>query len=174
MGNTSTPEGTECSAKSGRLCAKCGVWKLWDHFHKDKSTKSGRVSNCKGCVRVRTSAWLTENRERCYKQNAAYARAHPEKIRGYKKKYRLTHRAEEAERRRAKAPQRARYDIWYRRVNRERINKYKLAYWRKMKVASPEKYRARWMVREALKRGRLTKGPCRDCGVKLNIQGHHP
>lgn len=32
---------------------------------------------------------------------------------------------------------------------------------------------ARRAVREALKRGTLSRGPCRDCGA-LNVEGHHP
>lgn len=37
----------------------------------------------------------------------------------------------------------------------------------------PEKYAARRAVVEALKSGRMTKGPCERCGTSDRVEGHH-
>lgn len=39
-------------------------------------------------------------------------------------------------------------------------------------VRSPEKVRARWMVRDALKYGKLTRQPCETCG-EPQAEAHH-
>lgn len=62
----------------------------------------------------------------------------------------------------------------YHKENKDKINlhmKGKLAKERRMKF--PEKARARDMVNNAVKSGKLTKLPCEECGSTNRIHGHH-
>lgn len=44
----------------------------------------------------------------------------------------------------------------------------------RIRAKYPEKYKARTAVSNALRDGRLRKGPCALCGSKKRVQGHHP
>jgi hypothetical protein len=39
---------------------------------------------------------------------------------------------------------------------------------------NPEKYKAHYLVKEALKSGRLKRQPCKECGEVNHVHGHHP
>lgn len=47
------------------------------------------------------------------------------------------------------------------------------AYLRKHRQLNPHKYQARTAVGNALRDGRLTRGPCRFCGTTKRVQAHH-
>jgi hypothetical protein len=44
---------------------------------------------------------------------------------------------------------------------------------RKMRAIHPEKYAARNAVSNAVRDGRLVRGPCVHCGTTKKVQGHH-
>lgn len=35
--------------KDGKICTKCGVWKSFQHFHKDRTQKDGFKKICRPC-----------------------------------------------------------------------------------------------------------------------------
>lgn len=44
---------------------------------------------------------------------------------------------------------------------------------RKYRVKYPIKYRARDMLNDAIRRGKITRHPCYVCGSSINVHGHH-
>ena len=64
----------------------------------------------------------------------------------------------------------------YERVRSKGIGRRKavLKYQARRRARSPEKYRARNAVSNALRDGRLVKGPCKECGTTERVQAHHP
>lgn len=67
-----------------------------------------------------------------------------------------------------RALDRARY---YR--NHERMIQKLTANTRRWRRENPEKYRAQNAVNNALRAGRLEKGPCEICGSTERVHGHH-
>jgi len=64
------------------------------------------------------------------------------------------------------------------RYERERAQtperKLKMAeYQRRRRERDPEKYKARTALGNALRDGRVIRGPCGVCGTTLRVQGHH-
>lgn len=47
-----------------KRCSKCGETKPLDQFSRDKRTKDGRRSNCKGCQRAYYAGWYADNQAR--------------------------------------------------------------------------------------------------------------
>lgn len=75
------------------------------------------------------------------------------------------------------------YDQNYRKENREKINAKERKWrkenrdwtrekWREYRENNPKKYRAHYLVCNAVKRKRLEKEPCEVCGSELS-QAHH-
>ena len=48
-----------------------------------------------------------------------------------------------------------------------------LEYQRRRRKHDPEKYKARTALGNALRDGRVIRGPCGVCGTTLRVQGHH-
>jgi hypothetical protein len=46
-------------------------------------------------------------------------------------------------------------------------------YLRRHRQRNPDKYKARTAVGNALRDGRLVRGPCRFCGTRVRVQAHH-
>lgn len=80
---------------TGKTCTKCGVWKSYDLYSKDKSKKDGHTSACKECnkktfkkayerngakYRERTAEWSEENPEKVAEHQRQYKKTHPKKI----------------------------------------------------------------------------------------------
>ena len=58
---------------------------------------------------------------------------------------------------------------WHGGRDEEKLRQKRARYQQKY----PEKARAKRVVREALRSGKLVKGPCTVCGTTANIHGHH-
>jgi hypothetical protein len=78
---------------------------------------------------------------------------------GVRENYQATIKDRHAyERRRWKDPDRRKYVVGAQKRNRERY---------------PGKYRARYVISNALRDGRLVRKPCKKCGTTKNVQAHH-
>ena len=44
-----------------KLCKKCNKWYDVLHFHKNKQSKDGYISNCKVCQRLVMKKWYEDN-----------------------------------------------------------------------------------------------------------------
>jgi 5-methylcytosine-specific restriction endonuclease McrA len=91
----------------GKTCTKCGEWKPFEGFHKNKASKDGFLVRCKEC----TKQYYQENKERI-KQ---YRQENRESILEQHRRYNL----ENKERNRQ-----------YRQENKERLNEKKKNYYR--------------------------------------------
>jgi hypothetical protein len=66
---------------AGKTCTKCRESKPRAEFCKDRSSKDGLFSHCKGCNRQRLAAWYAANAERHRANAAAWVKANPERYR---------------------------------------------------------------------------------------------
>jgi hypothetical protein len=55
----------ELETTEGKICTKCGKWKLLEEYHKNKNTKDGRMSMCKECRNVKKE--VKEGMKKCSK-----------------------------------------------------------------------------------------------------------
>lgn len=112
--------------------------------------RDGRLNDCKACVRTKTRERRTSNLEKDQKRDRdRYARS--EKRRGQIKA--------SMDRQKAKDPE------GYRERHREAMRRHVAKY--------PERREARIAVGNALRDGRLVKGPCEGCDVTAGVQAHH-
>jgi hypothetical protein len=123
-------------ARDGKRCLKCGEWKSFSEYHRNRSKPDGYQSYCKPCIIAANAA----SRDK----QADYWREH------YRQRMRNTYPEQGAERR-------AKSAIWYAEKGRE---------WHKRhRQANPEKYREatrRWQRKEnnssnAIRRRRANK-----------------
>jgi len=124
-------------------CITCKKLLELDCFHKDKRRKDGHRSECKECASARCRKWCRENKEK-----------YRECLRKWYRKNREKKHAAARE--------------WY-RANKERAS----ATAREYRQANPEKRKAQQAVNDAIRAGKLYKGPCIFCGTKENVDGHH-
>lgn len=96
----------------------------------------------------------------CRECHRAYIREWQQKpeIKSRKRKYAIANR----ERRRLACKR-------YRERHPDRVKKT-MAAWA---LRNPERNRARWAVNNAVRDGRLKKGPCEKCGTTIKVDGHH-
>lgn len=59
----------------GKVCTKCGEWKLLEEYHKHKGSGDGHSVTCKGCAKAITRAWREANPERAKASVRAYREA---------------------------------------------------------------------------------------------------
>ena len=72
----------------GKVCSKCGVWKPLEEYHKRKTSKDGRRSECKECQKEYRKQHYQNNKE-CYKeQNKQWREDNKEYRKEYEKQYR--------------------------------------------------------------------------------------
>ncbi len=112
-------------------------------FYKHPAMTDGRVNKCKSCTRKDASARRSRNLER--------ARAY--------------------DRSRASLPHRAAARARYARSERGALALGKAK--RQWSARNPDKRRCQYAVANALRDGRLVKGPCEVCGTADSVQGHH-
>lgn len=67
--------------------------------------------------------------------------------------------------------QKREYD--YKRTRQEKRRQDRKANHQRWAVRYPEKYRAHYLVRAAIRDGRLFKKPCENCGSTERVQAHH-
>lgn len=104
-------------AEQGKVCTKCGEWKLLTGFHKNRTGADGLAHWCKACVAAYGRAWRADNPEKVIAQQKAWREANSERAAVYQKAWR------EANPERVTAYQKA-----YRETNREEITARKKAY----------------------------------------------
>ena len=72
----------------GKVCSKCGEFKSYSEFHKDKWKKDGYYGQCKQCKKEYNESHKEELKEKKKK----YADSHKEERKEYMKQYRDSHR----------------------------------------------------------------------------------
>jgi hypothetical protein len=76
-------------------CSKCGKVKPLEGFNKDRSTKDGYESACKGCERERGRRYREANREAIRERKRRYRKANLEAHREYARRWREANRETE-------------------------------------------------------------------------------
>lgn len=118
-----------------RSCAKCGVEKPLEEFHRQKDGKFGRRSLCKVC----TAKYREGNREKIRERARQYREGNPEKVREAAARYREGNREKILE--------------WHRRYGKENLEKIRERH-RQYREANPEKRAANRAKRRAAKLNR--------------------
>ena len=133
-----------------KACRTCGQVKPFREFYKHPQTRDGRLSDCKACVRAKARDRREVSPEHVRKlERDRYARS--EKRRGQVRA--------STERQKAEDPEG--YRKRHRKAVRRHVDKY------------PGRRKARTAVGNALRDGRLVKGPCEGCGEAEGVQAHH-
>jgi hypothetical protein len=70
-----------------KKCTKCGEEKPLEMFSRHKTTKDGRVSQCKNCDHIRCQAWRDENRDKTREYSRDYREANLERVRRRNREY---------------------------------------------------------------------------------------
>ena len=65
-------------------------------------------------------------------------------------------------------------DKKYQQKKRRENKKYKRDESKRYRLRFPEKVKAHQILFYAVKKGKIKKSPCVDCGATYRIQGHHP
>jgi hypothetical protein len=75
-----------------KLCRKCDTTKPLDDFHRDKRSRSGRTTYCKGCQVAKSRQWYADNPERAAAQTRLRVQRNPDVYRdqNYRLKYGIT------------------------------------------------------------------------------------
>lgn len=126
-------------------CRKCGKNRLSKFFSKCTNKPNGLWIYCKDCDNKRNIEWY---------QKPGKAEHSIAKMTEYRK----TEKGRESSKRAIKKHRSS--DKW---------KKYLKS---KMKK-NPEKYRAHWLVKSAIKRGILKRKPCQKCGKRKYVHAHH-
>lgn len=112
-----------------KVCKACGVEKILEDFHKDKTCLGGRQTQCKACLNARRKERYYANHAQERDRDAAYRAANPEKVReGYRR-----WNAENREHRKA-----------YREANKEVIAARNAEYFQRVKADRAEKARQKY------------------------------
>jgi hypothetical protein len=61
----------------------------------------------------------------------------------------------------------------YRKYDRDRGNRQKPEYFKKLKTLYPNQYKSQTMVGNAIRDGKLFKKPCEICGSEDSVHAHH-
>lgn len=151
-----------------RTCNRCKKEKSLKEFHK-------HAYKCKPCACAVSREWSRNNRKRHRETQRVWEAKNPGKSAAYKKKWAKKHRERLNAKSRAmwhseKVQARVRR---YAQLNREKINARSLAKYHADTPYRRRKRSARSRVNDAVLRGVLVKLPCKDCGSRINVQGHH-
>ena len=134
----------------GKTCSKCGEWKEFDNFNKDKNRKDGFKSSCKECIKhyyqenkermkEQRKQRYHENKERENKRNKQYYQENKEQLKQYyqenkerMKQYYQENKERIIEQRKhyyqENAEQLKEYQKEYRQENAERLKEYQKEY----------------------------------------------
>lgn len=130
-----------------KSCTKCGDTKPLEEFSRETRSKDGRRSHCKLCDNASTARWERQNQQRRIEKSKRWAARN--------RKYKAEKLKE-----------------WEQR-NPHLVAK-KL---RRQAERHPEKIRARQLLKDAVKTGKVVKpGTCEACGHEVErrkLHGHH-
>jgi len=144
-------------------CAGCLNWLPREAFNKHARSANGLRPYCRACQSAQDKAYYENHRASKIEYNRAYRAAHPER-RERNNKYCRDWRAVNSEA--VSAYQRA----W--RAANPKMSKDLVRAWCD---ANPEKVRARYLVKDAVRRGDLVRpGMCSKCNKPKPVDGHHP
>lgn len=73
--------------QTGKNCSKCGQWKLYSAFYRDRSRKDGFKHKCKECADIDTQTYRENNAEKVIEANRQYHETHREERREYARHY---------------------------------------------------------------------------------------
>ena len=130
-------------------CAKCGEPR---EYRKE----------CGPCAKAYRSARYSANRIEILAKQAAYDALHREEKAAYNAKYNAGHRVEKAT-----------YDSAYYATHRKEIGAYKAVqqdgYSGRRRASHPNIVKAREALNSSIRRGRLVRGSCDECGRKPEV-----
>jgi hypothetical protein len=126
-----------------KTCFKCGIDKSTTEFYKHSAMADGLLGKCKSCTKADVRANYALRREHYQKYDRA--------------RNRLPHRIE-AGKQYQRTPEGKAAHI---RASRNYHARYL------------DKKRAHHALSNAIRDGKLTKGPCEVCGTTERIEGHH-
>ena len=132
-----------------KICTKCKSEKEIKKFSKNRRTKDGLRSWCKVCIAK-------------YQKQYCQTDAYKEAKKRHDREYRQTEKGKEVHRRAVKKYSQT--DAG-REANKIRDQKYREKY--------PENEKAHWVVKNAIKLGKLKRQPCEVCGATENVHAHH-
>lgn len=161
-----------------KKCRKCGEWKTYDDFHKDKKFKDGHKARCKICIK----AYSQDNKERIAEQRREYRRNNKDRLaemnrkwreanpetnskwteanleltREYKRKWRENNPEYHRQYSKTFRQENHRYDLEEKRKWREANPGYHAEKSREYRQANPAKIRANCAQRRALKKSTTT------------------
>lgn len=142
-----------------KYCRTCERVLPLEKFSLNRTRKSGYQSACKDCHKVYIKAYEAANRERISSRKKTFRKENRDRVTAKQREYyrRNTIRFRENERARLSTPEgkavRARSD-------------------KKFQELHPDKYRARYMLRNAVAAGTVIRQPCAFCGNPKS-EGHH-
>lgn len=152
-----------------KICSRCKSEQPLDNFPKDSSRKDGHSYVCRSCSSARMRKWRKENPD---KARAAYIRDHENNREARNKQSREWRKKnplrvyENNSAWREKNPD---YSKTWAHNFREKFAAYARAY----AEAHPRRVEAKRLVRLAVLRGEIERGPCSVCGVRSNVEAHH-
>ena len=71
----------------GKICSKCGEFKSYSEFHKDKNMKDGYYGQCKQCKNEYKKQYIDSHKEIIKERNKQYYNSHKEERKEYRKQY---------------------------------------------------------------------------------------
>ncbi len=142
-------------------CKVCEEIKPLDDFHLRVDSKDGRRNECKGCKNKQGQKWKEENPDKIKEGSRNYRQSHRKGLLEKQRVYNQTPAGREVNRRSSKK-QRSVYPERAAAYHKEYANKYS------------ERYRARYLVHNAIRDGKLERSIfCEECGLPADTQGHH-
>lgn len=148
-----------------KVCTVCGLAKSLSEFYARKRSKDGLASACKMCHNAMTK--VSKNRPHVKEHGRVkaleYYHAHKDKCNTRTKEYRQTKAGRIAMRASVKRYQSGDHGRVARRLATQRFDE-----------KHPNKRRAYWTVKNAIRSGRLTRpSDCSCCGASTKTDAHH-
>lgn len=162
--------------RTTKRCSGCREVQPVENFHRDCASKDGKTGRCKACA----AAHYRSNRERVLEKSAAWYAKNKARKAATAAKWRAANQP------RIRAAAKARKDAnpgksqaateRWRKANPGRSS----AYGARHRARYPERAKARDAVGNAIKAGKLKRGPCEVCGIepkRVNgrsvVEAHH-
>lgn len=131
------------SFRAMKRCTQCLMIKELAEFYSDPRRSDGKRSACKRCTLNDCREYGKKNCQKRTKRNRAWRNAN------------------------------AGWDAARKREWRKNNPGAHIPYMKRYREQNPQKIKAREAVRQAIRRGDLSRGICRDCGTAKNVHAHH-